>query len=66
MGAYRVQVVRYGEHGAALAVPATHDADQVCHGLDVDRREGFVKQYELCVLQEQAGEKHALHLTARQ
>jgi hypothetical protein len=58
--------VHGGEHGAALAVPAPHQVEQVGRGLGVHRVERLVEHDHAGVLQQQAREQHALHLAARE
>ena len=64
MRAHLLDVVQRGDHGAALIVPAPDEEDEVGDGLGIDGAERLVEQDEAAVLQQQAGEQHALELSA--
>ena len=66
MVAHQLHIVQRRQHGAALAVPALHQRQQVGRGLGVDGVERLVQHDQARVLQQHAREQHALHLAAGQ
>ena len=66
MLAHQVEVVDDDHDGAALAVPALDQRDQVDDGLGVHRVERLVEQDDLGVLHQHPREQRPLQLAARQ
>ena len=61
---HQIDVVQGCKHRALFAVPAPHQVEKVGRGFGVDGGERLVEHDQLRILQQQAGEQHALHLTA--
>ena len=61
---YQINVVQGGEHGALFVVPASHQVKKIGGGFRVDGGKRFVENNQTRILQQQAGEQHALHLAA--
>ena len=63
---HRTQIVGRDQHDAALGAQVAQKADDLVLGLDVDAGERLVKQDDLAVLGERAGEEDTLFLAAGQ
>src|SRR6478672_13446194 len=65
MRAYLIEIVQRGNDGAALAMPAADQAQQILDRLGVDGAKRLVEQDDSRVLQEQPREEDALELSTR-
>jgi hypothetical protein len=66
MLAHLIEIVERGNHGAAFAMPAADEAQEIVDRLGIDSTERLVEQDDGRVLQQQAREQHALELSARE
>ena len=66
VAAHLVEIVQDRDHRALLGAPALDHDHEVVDGLGIDGGKRLVQQDEIGVLQQQAGEQHALELADRQ
>src|SRR5262249_57507352 len=64
MRAHLIEIVQCGDDGAAFAVPAVDEAEQILDRLGIDGAKRLVEQDDGRVLQQQAREQDTLELPA--
>ena len=62
----KAHLVRHHDHSHAITCQVAHDAQDVANKLGVERRRGLVKEHDVRVHRQGAGDRHALLLTARE
>jgi len=63
MSSNLLQIVQHGDHRCAAPQPALDDFDKIGGGRLIHGRERLIEQDDRRVLQQDAGEQHALELT---
>ena len=57
--------MRHDDHGHAVACQVAHDPQHVADKLGIERRRGLVKEHDVRIHRQGAGDGHALLLAAR-
>ena len=62
----KAHLVRHDDHGHAIACQVAHDTQNVANQLGIERRRGLVKEHNMRVHRQGAGDGNALLLAARE